>query len=149
MTPEELKEIEERCNRATPGPWLVFSDDLIMRAIGRKGVFSLKNGLLPTYMLFDPVKATREDECFVAFARDYIPSLIARIQELESQIPRWIPVEERMPEKEGIYLVFEPWVYGVNALWFVLGMDGLPNSTTKKAWETVSHWKSLPKGPEE
>ena len=86
MTPEELKEIEERCNKATPGPWLVFSDDLIMRAIGRKGVFSLKNGLLPTYMLFDPVKATREDECFVAFARDSIPSLLAYIKELESQI---------------------------------------------------------------
>lgn len=75
--------------------------------------------------------------------------LLSHIKELESQIPRWIPVEERLPEKEGIYLVFEPWVYGVNALWFVLGMDGLPNSTTKKAWETVSHWKSLPKGPEE
>lgn len=69
--------------------------------------------------------------------------------ELESQIPRWIPKKERLPEKEGIYLVYEPWDYGVNALWFVLGMDGLPNSTTKKAWENVSHWHPLPKGPEE
>ena len=78
-----------------------------------------------------------------------VRKLLAHIKELESRLPRWISKKERLPEKEGIYLVYEPWLYGVNALWFVLGMDGLPNSTTKKAWETVSHWKSLPKGPEE
>ena len=115
MTPEELKEIEERYN-VSRGFFQIAMKDIV-----GMGITSHKD----------------------------IPRLLAYIQELESQIPRWIPVEERLPEKEGIYLVFEPWVYGVNALWFVLGMDGLPNSTTKKAWETVSHWKSLPKGPEE
>ncbi len=149
MTPEELEEIEEQCDRATPGPWVVFTDEVIIRAIGKRGVFNMKNGFLPSPQLFAPVEATREDEIFVASARDYVPALIAYIKELESRLPRWIPKKERLPEKEGIYLVYEPWVYGVNALWFVLGMDGLPNSTTKKEWETVSHWHPLPKGPEE
>ena len=117
MTPEELKEIEERARKASP----TFALDFMKR----------------------------EDFDYMNRGRSDVYKLLNYIKELESQIPRWIPVEERMPEKEGIYLVFEPWVYGVNALWFVLGMDGLPNSTTKKAWETVSHWKSLPKGPEE
>ena len=113
MTPEELKEIEERYSMSLK-------------------TFSLNN----LAMLGVDVRGD-------------ILDLLAHIKELESQIPRWIPVEERLPEKEGIYLVYEPWVYGVNALWFVLGMDGLPNSTTKKEWETVTHWHPLPKGPEE
>ena len=100
----------------------------------------------PTFAL-DFMK--REDFEYMNRGRSDVYKLLDYIKELESQLPRWIPVEERLPEKEGIYLVYEPWEYGVNALWFVLGMDGLPNSTTKKAWETVSHWKSLPKGPEE
>ena len=118
MTPEELKDIEDRINKTS---W----------------EFTV-NGLF-----------NKADCDFVMYGKRDLQKLLEYIKELESQIPRWIPVEERLPEKEGIYLVFEPWVYGVNALWFVLGMDGLPNSTTKKAWETVSHWKSLPKGPEE
>ena len=72
MTPEELKIIEERCNKATPGPWFVFSDDLIMRAVGVRGVFCRKHGLLRDHKLFEPVKATREDEIFVAIRPDVI-----------------------------------------------------------------------------
>ena len=149
MTPEELKEIEERCNKATPRPWFVFSDDLIMRAVGARGVFCRKHGLLRDHRLFEPVKATREDEIFVAFAQKDIPDLLAHIKELESRLPRWIPVEERWPEKDGIYLVFDPTIYEIDVLWFVLEMSGLPTSKTKEEWETVSHWQPLPKGPEE
>ena len=117
MTPEELKEIEERARKASP----TFALDFMKR----------------------------EDFEYMNRGRSDVYKLLDYIKELESQLPRWISKKERLPEKEGIYLVYEPWLYGVNALWFVLGMDGLPNSTTKKAWETVSHWKSLPKGPEE
>ena len=89
MTKEELKEIEEQGDRATPGPWVVFTDEVIIRAIGKRGVFNMKNGFLPSHPLFAPVEATREDEIFVASARDYVPALIAYIKELESRLPRW------------------------------------------------------------
>ena len=145
MTPKELQEIEERCNRATPGPWLVFSDDLIMRAIGRKGVFSLKNGLLPTYMLFDPVKATREDECFVAFAQKDIPDLLAHIKELESRLPRWIPVEKRLPKGRAVVTIYSK---DMGVL--------LEASCIDECWywnmgivKNVTHWMPLPTKPED
>ena len=86
MTTEELKEIEERCNKSTPRPWFVFSDDLIMRAVGVRGVFCRKHGLLRDHKLFEPVKATRDDEIFVAFAQKDIPDLLTHIKELESRI---------------------------------------------------------------
>ena len=104
MTPEELKEIEERCDRATPGPWVVFTDEVIIRAIGKRGVFNMKNGFLPSHQLFAPVEATREDEIFVASARDYVPALIAYIKELESQIPRWTPITAAVPDEYEIVL---------------------------------------------
>ena len=157
MTPEELKEIEDRCNKATPGPWKachegVCSCSQVWSQSADVPVAEVARGEWgdPGFPYGEiPEKISETNSLFIAHAREDIPKLLSYIKELKSQIPRWIPVEERLPEKEGIYLVFEPWVYGVNALWFVLGMDGLPNSTTKKAWETVSHWKSLPKGPEE
>ena len=67
----------------------------------------------------------------------------------EFRVSRWIPVEERLPEKDGIYIVSEPTIYGVNALWFALGVDGLPDSITRDYWKFVTHWQPLPKGPEE
>ena len=141
MTPEELKEIEERCNKATPNPTLTRYDHG-----GGRSYVSLPSGgvdLVAEYYGEGP------DREFYYHSREDIPKLLSYIKELESRLPRWISKKERLPEKEGIYLVYEPWVYGVNALWFVLGMDGLPNSTTKKEWETVTHWHPLPKGPEE
>ena len=104
MTSEELKEIEERCNKSTPRPWFVFSDDLIMRAVGVRGVFCRKHGLLRDHKLFEPVKATREDEIFVAFAQKDIPDLLAHIKELESQIPRWTPITVAVPDEYEIVL---------------------------------------------
>ena len=102
----------------------------------------------------DPVERLRFYLSLALTGQDWLDvesffnDIIKERKDLEDK-NRWIPVEERLPEKEGIYLVFEPWVYGVNALWFVLSMNGLPTPNTKKEWETVSHWKSLPKGPEE
>ena len=115
MTPEELKEIEERYQ-------------------GSRGFFQI---------------AMKDILGMGITAHKDVPRLLAYIKELESQIPRWIPVEERWPEKDGIYLVFDPTIYEIDVLWFVLEMSGLPTSKTKEEWETVSHWQPLPKGPEE
>ena len=91
----------------------------------------------------------REDFDYMNRGRSDVYKLLNYIKELESQIPRWIPVEERWPEKDGIYLVFDPTIYEIDVLWFALEMSGLPTSKTKEEWETVSHWQPLPKGPEE
>ena len=132
MTKEELKAIEERCVELRKGG-LIDTEMVIQlsRLIGDVG------GLL------DYIKDLERAHEILSDGYDQMKA------HLESKIPRWIPTTERLPEKGGIYLVYEPWLYGVNALWFALGMDGLPNSTTKKAWENVSYWHPLPKGPEE
>ena len=141
MTSEELKEIEERCNKATPNPTLTRYDHG-----GGRSYVSLPSGgvdLVADYYGEGP------DREFYYHSREDIPKLLSYIKELESQITRWIPVEERWPEKDGIYLVFDPTIYEIDVLWFVLEMSGLPTSKTKEEWETVSHWQPLPKGPEE
>jgi hypothetical protein len=35
---------------------------------------------------------------------------LARIQQLEAQVPRWIPVEERLPEDDEMYLDITHWM---------------------------------------
>ena len=140
MTPEELKEIEERCNKSTPRPWFVFSDDLIMRAVGVRGVFCRKHGLLRDHKLFEPVKATREDEIFVAFAQKDIPDLLAHIKELESQAIRWIPVGEKLPEIKGdAFLAYD---CDEESMW-------IESSTRFMTWNNVTHWAELPAPPKE
>ena len=150
MTPEELKEIEERCNKSTPRPWFVFSDDLIMRAVGVRGVFCRKHGLLRDHKLFEPVKATRDDEIFVAFAQKDIPDLLTHIKELESRLPRWIPKKERLPEESGYYLCWnigaiESMIPYADVYYF----DKERQDFEPDADLCISHWQPLPKGPEE
>ena len=38
-------------------------------------------------------------------AADLIEAQAAEIEKLEAQVPRWIPVEERLPETAGSYIV--------------------------------------------
>ena len=77
MTPEELKEIEERCRKAfticTPGnPLTGYS-------------VRLRHGFADD-LAYD------------------VPALLAYIQELESQIPRWIPITVAVPDEYEIVL---------------------------------------------
>ena len=71
--------------------------------------------------------------------------LISHIKELESRIPRWIPVEERMPEGRAIVTaciknrrVF-PDVFYTEGCWY----------SDKGIVKGITHWQPLPKGPEE
>ena len=70
MTPEELKEIEDRARKASP----TFALDFMKR----------------------------EDFEYMNRGRSDVYKLLDYIKELESQLPRWIPVEEGLPE-EGIW----------------------------------------------
>ena len=71
--------------------------------------------------------------------------LISHIKELESRIPRWIPVGERLPERWAIVLVYRK-------------EDGIPSIAWNKDGQwfdeadviiDITHWQPLPKGPEE
>ena len=41
-----------------------------------------------------------------AYYEDFAADTLAYIQQLEAQVPKWISVEERLPENDGNYLVF-------------------------------------------
>ena len=71
--------------------------------------------------------------------------LLSHIKELESQIPRWIPVEERLPEEKAIVTaciknrrVF-PDVFYIEGCWY----------SAKGIVEGVTHWMPLPTKPED
>lgn len=72
---------------------------------------------------------------------------LAYIQQLESQVPRWIPVEERMPE-HGRYLVavkltnrntIKTATYNEHGWWI-----DLPAFDSE-----ITHWMPLPEAPKE
>ena len=115
MTPEELKEIEERYN-------------------------SLVNN--------EAVKENLLREMCIAIVDT--GKLLAYIKELESQITRWIPVEERLPEESGYYLCWDiiacesaiPYV----AVCCFRKERGSFDSCSDLC---ITHWQPLPKGPEE
>ena len=79
-----------------------------------------------------------------------IRMLITYIEELESQIPLWIPVEERLPEESGYYLCWDiiacesaiPYV----AVCCFRKERGSFDSCSDLC---ITHWQPLPKGPEE
>ena len=138
MTPEELKEIEERCNKATPNPILTRYDHG-----GGRSYVPLPSGgidLVADYYGEGP------DREFYYHSREDIPKLLSYIKELESQIPQWIPVEERLPENcRGTIFIYSK----------KLGV--LPEASYKDGYwywdmdivEDVTHWQPFPKGPEE
>ena len=163
MTPEDLKAIEDRCNKATPGPWRACQEgtcscsqvwsqsaDVPVAEIirGEWGDPGFPYGKIPE-------KVAENNSLFIAHAREDVPQLIEYIKDLETQIPRWIPVKERLPgdgEKvlacaRGVgmaVLRFEidgsekisPWCtgfYTVDCIWV----------------KDITHWMPLPKEPEE
>lgn len=95
-----------------------------------------------------PYGANKECSC------DLKADALAYIQQLEAQVPRWIPVEERLPEKWRAndkertlinYLVYMP-EYGVDVGNWVKNAKmcvvmGLPAK--------VTHWMPLPEAPKE
>lgn len=60
----------------------------------------------------------------------------------------WISVEERLPEEEGMYLVYNPKALEYDKIEVIFFGDGefWPNIPTGSK---VSHWMPLPEPPED
>ena len=82
---------------------------------------------------------------FVMYGKRDLQKLLDYIKELESQIPRWIPVEERLPESWVSVAVYSK-EYGV--LHNVWNKDGQWYDEADVLTD-ITHWQPLPKGPEE
>ena len=75
---------------------------------------------------------------------------IAYIEQLETQVPKWISVEERLPEESGYYLYLcdSP----IRGLQNGVGVSYFQHKA--KLWKKVynpcvTHWMPLPETPEE
>ena len=70
----------------------------------------------------------------------------------EVQQMRWIPVEERMPDAAGEYLVvYHPCHWDSVSEKICVGIDSFRGKTAwaKKKYQRVTHWTPLPKPPKE
>lgn len=85
LTPDELRQIEERAEKATKGPW--WWDDLpkALCQVMRPQKSILRPGGHACYRV--------EDENFIAFARTDIPALLAHVRELEAREEKWKKLE--------------------------------------------------------
>ena len=107
-------------------------------------------------------------ECLMADAAEEIskiPALSAENDRLKAQVPRWIPVEERLPEEEGAYIVYVDgevkWdvycMFEGKERWFCYDgrlnefyIDPYSNKPTREPpYPRVTHWMALPKAPKE
>jgi len=85
ISDDELKEILERCNRATPGPWV----SCIEGRDHSSGSDFIKTGTENERGNHIELSgATRSDQDFIAHARQDVPRLIAEIQRLKQLLAR-------------------------------------------------------------
>ena len=71
----------------------------------------------------------------------------------------WVSVQDRLPDKDGWYLVFAPGYWGNNSIY---GLDGLAASNFKRNYKTpwgierttgrgypgiITHWMPIPDPP--
>lgn len=88
-------------------------------------------------------------------AADALEQLQAENEKLKAQVPRWIPVEERLPgDADGLVVMTDGECvhpsYG-NAMFGLEEKLGVFAPTKKKPWGfmQVTHWMHLPKAPKE
>ena len=80
-------------------------------------------------------------DCTDAERRQY-----AEIQELEERMPRWIPVEERLPEQHHHVIGWQPGFARAAEVW--IGSSGQWLGGDFEPAGDITHWMSLPEPPE-
>jgi len=103
-------------------------------------------------------KMQSTEYCAIASATDFPAIQIAldaadAIEELLAAAPRWISVEERLPEKHVEVLICTE-DYGKNELGFATvavwdGSEWIETWDRQKSVHYVSHWMPLPEPPKE
>jgi len=91
MTSDELKEIRERVEKATPGPWWVWADDR-----GYMSVCRTEGKPLQVPMGCQSVEVRRADAELMAQSRQDIPKLLSHIQEQADEIERYKPAVQEV-----------------------------------------------------
>ena len=81
MTPEELKIIEDRCSKATPGPWSAILPDITTS----NWYISRRPGEGEDGFYISCIFTGKEDADFVTHSREDIPKLLKYIKELKDQ----------------------------------------------------------------
>lgn len=86
-----------------------------------------------------PYDVLGDGDCSGTLAGD----ALSLIQQLEAQVPRWIPVEERMPENYATVIIFREDCRNACIGWLIGGSWSVPKGVR------VTHWMPLPEGPKE
>lgn len=95
--------------------------------------------------------AAKQSADRIVAAEEYALVLKKEIEKLRAQLPRWIPVTERLPEDPvKKVLVFVPHTHGdiVDAGRY-LGADGWVLEGWHLTQNAVTHWMPLPEPPKE
>ena len=90
---------------------------------------------------------------FTMYQDEVVPGLWEKIKQLEKQVPKWIPVTDRLPDAHGTYLCY----YGFNQFldYMTIGcidwimFDKHPHWQHASTGLFVTHWMPLPEPPKE
>lgn len=95
-----------------------------------------------------PKECPYYDECKIG-SDAVITDFKQYVQMLESQVPRWIPVTERLPEDGENVIVF----VRSCADWWTMDIDWCVNGhwviNADDEWHNITHWMPLPSAPKE
>lgn len=103
MTDEEMSAIEQRCQRATPGPWHVWPtvyDGSQGWAISHDADGEPAIGAAPCSL--EQLATTAADSEFIAAARNDVPALLAEVRRLRECLARANSTMEQT--ERGLYL---------------------------------------------
>ena len=137
-----ITEARELCSKATPGPWGY--DGMHNEVHCHEDYFLIVSELResPHEELLDEFGHTYNPNfALIARSRSLIPELCDALEKAEEEIPRWIPVAERLPEHHV------PVIAHCESGKIVIDYYGNCGWTCISYGE-VTHWMELPDPPQ-